>query len=209
LRDTEEGVILRTFIAVVACVVCSWVSTSFADSSSRLKINQLDFDKIPVIEIEAGHHGEITMDPTLRNIGQGLAPVYLYRLPKYATEQQLVLTTVVNRKRVFNPIVVLLNDEYQPTDTVKGNVSLHRVSQVEVSSSMPIVVKPQHKYMLITTDPANFGKQLSYKKMITSIVKVYDGNNMKYLPVTSGTRDVNVFMANSGRLVLSAPYLDN
>jgi hypothetical protein len=202
-------VILRTFIAVVACVVCSWVSTSFADSFSRLKINQLDFDKIPVIEIEAGHHGEITMDPTLRNIGQGLAPVYLYRLPKYATEQQLVLTTVVNRKRVFNPIVVLLNDEYQPTDTVKGNVSLHRVSQVEVSSSMPIVVKPQHKYMLITTDPANFGKQLSYKKMITSIVKVYDGNNMKYLPVTSGTRDVNVFMANSGRLVLSAPYLDN
>lgn len=200
---------LRTLIAVAAIVVCSWVSASFADNSSRFKINKLDFDNIPVIEIEAGHHGEITMDPTLRNVGQGLAPVYLYRLPKYATQQQLVLTTVVNRKRVFNPIVVLLNDDYQPIDTVKGDVSLHRVSQVEVSSSMPIVVQPHHKYMLITTDPAYFGKPLSYKKMITSIVKVYDGNNMKYLPVTSGTRDVNVFMANSGRLVLSAPYRDN
>lgn len=200
---------LRTLVAVAAYVVCSWVSASFADNSSRLKINNLDFDNIPVIEIEAGHHGEITMDPTLRNVGQGLAPVYLYRLPKYATQQQLILTTVVNRKRVFNPIVLLLNDDYQPIDTVKGDVSLHRVSQVEVSSSMPIVVQPHHKYMLITTDPAYFGKQLSYKKMITSIVKVYDGNNMKYLPVTSGTRDVNVFMANSGRLVLSAPYRDN
>jgi len=197
---------LRTLIAVAACVVCSWVSTSIADNSSSFRINHLDFDKIPVIEIEAGHHGEITMDPTLRNVGQGLAPVYLYRLPKYSTAQQLVLTTVVNRKRVFNPIVVLLNDDYQPIDTVKGDVSLNRVSQVEVSSSMPIVVQPHHKYMLITTDPAFFGKQLSYKKMNTSIVKVYDGNNMKYLPVTTGTRDVNVVMANSGKLVLSAPY---
>lgn len=199
---------MRTLIAVAAIVVCSWVSSSFADNSSRFKINNLDFDNIPVIEIEAGHHGEITMDPTLRNVGQGLAPVYLYRLPKYATEQQLVLTTVVNRKRVFNPIVVLLNDDYQLINTVKGHVSLNRVSQVEVSSSMPIVVQPHHKYMLITTDPAYFGKQLSYTKMITSIVKVYDGNNMKYVPVTSGTRDVNVVMANSGRLMLSAPYQD-
>ncbi|WP_455202530.1 hypothetical protein [Kaarinaea lacus] len=199
---------MRTLIAVAAIVVCSWVSASFADNASRFKINNLDFDNIPVIEIEAGHHGEITMDPTLRNVGQGLAPIYLYRLPKYASQQQLVLTTVVNRKRVFNPIVLLLNDDYQAIDTVKGDVSLNRVSQVEVSSSMPIVVQPHHKYMLITTDPAYFGKKLSYKKMITSIVKVYDGNNMKYVPVTSGTRDVNVVMANSGRLVLSAPYQD-
>ena len=199
---------LRTLIAVAAIVVGSWVSTSNADNSSSFKINNLDFNNIPVIEIEAGHHGEIIMDPTLRNVGQGLAPVYLYRLPNYETKQQLILTTVVNRKRVFNPIVVLLNDEYQPISTVKGDVSLHRVSQMEVSSSMPIVVQPNHKYMLITTDPAYFGKQISYKKMITSIVKVYDGNNMKYVPVTTGTRDVNVVMANSGRLVLSAPYQD-
>ncbi len=199
---------MRTLIAVAACFVFSWGNTSIADNSSRFKVNHLDFDNIPVFDIEPGHHGEITMDPTLRNIGRGLAPVYLYRLPKYAREQQLILTTIVNRKRVFNPIVVLLDDEYKPVDTVRGDVSLHRVSQVEVSSSMPIKVQPQHKYMLITTDPSQFGEQLSYKKMNTSIVRMYDGDKYKYVPVTTGTRDIDVVIANSGKLVLSAPYQD-
>ncbi|WP_455207711.1 hypothetical protein [Kaarinaea lacus] len=198
---------MRSLIAV-ACIVCSWVSTAVADSTSQFKIDHLDFDNIPHIEIEPGHHGEIVMDPTLRNLGRGLAPVYLYRLPDYKTPKQLLLTTVVNRKRVFSPIVVLLTDGYEPAAVVTENVSLHRVNQVEVSSSMPITVQPDHKYMLITTDPKIFGKQLSYKRMNTSIVRVYDGNNIRYLPVTTGTREENVVIANSGRLVLSAPYQD-
>lgn len=198
---------MRSLIAV-AYVVCSWVSTAVADSSFPVKVAHLDFDNIPTIEIEPGHHGELAMDPALRNIGQGLAPVYLYRLPDYKTPKRLLLTTIVDGKRVFSPIVVLLNDDYEPASVVQEEVSLHRVNQVEISSSMPITIQPGHRYMLITTDPKFFGKQLSYKRLNTSIVRVYDGNNMRYVPITTGTREENVVIANSGRLALSAPHQD-
>lgn len=198
---------MRSLIAV-ACVVCSWVSTAVAENSFQVRIDHLDFDNIPHIEIPPGHHGELAMDPTLRNVGKGLAPVYLYRLPDYKTSKRLLLTTIVDQKRVFSPVVVLLTDEYKPASVVEGDVSLHRVNQVEISATMPITIEPDHKYMLITADPRNFGKQLSYKRMNTSIVRVYDGNNMRYVPVTTGTREENVVIANSGRLALSAPYQD-
>lgn len=199
---------MRGLIAVACVVVCSWISTAVADSSFQVKVDHLDFDNIPLIDIEPGHHGELTMDQTLRNVGRGLAPVYLYRLPDYKSPKQLLLTTIVEHKRVFSPIVVLMTDEYQPTSVVKGNVSLHRVNQVEVSSSMPITVQPGQKYMLITADPASFGKQLSYKRLNTSIVRVYDGDNIRYVPVTTGSYEENVVIANSGRLALSAPFKD-
>jgi len=184
------------------------MSTAVADSTLPVKVDHLDFDNIPLIDIEPGHHGELAMDQTLRNLGRGLAPVYLYRLPDYKSPKQLLLTTIVENKRVFSPIVVLLTDEYQPASVVNGKVSLHRVNQVEISSSMSIPVQPEYKYMLITTDPASFGKHLIYKRMNTSMVRVHDGEGVRYVPVTTGTLEENVIIANSGRLALSAPYRD-
>lgn len=198
---------MRNLIAVV-CVVCSWMGTAVADSSFQVKVDHLDFDNIPLIDIKPGHHGELAMDQTLRNLGRGLAPVYLYRLPDYKSPKNLLLTTIVEQKRVFSPIVVLLTDEYQPASIVKGKVSLHRVNQVEISSSVSIPVQPEYKYMLITTDPASFGKLLSYKRMNTSMVRVRNDEGVRYVPVTTGIREENVVIANSGKLALSAPYQD-
>jgi hypothetical protein len=195
-------------LIAVAYVVCSWVNTAVAENIFNVRTDHLDFNNIPHIEIAPGHHGELAMDPTLRNVGQGLAPIYLYRLPDYETPKQLLLTTIVDQKRVFSPVVVLLTEEYKPASVVEGNVSLHRVNQVEVSATMSITIQPDHKYMMITADPKNFGKHLSYKRMNTSIVRVYDGNNMRYVPVTTGTLEENVVIANSGRLALSAPHKD-
>ena len=179
-----------------------------ADSTRKVRVDHLDFDHLPVIKLQQGQHGDLEMEPALRNLGQGLAPVYLYRLPEYAQPRQLFLTTIVKRKKIFYPIVVLLTEDYKPVEVISRPVNLQRVTQTEISSSMPIVVTPQHKYMLITTNPAYFGEQLSYKKLVTSMVREYDGMHVNYVPVTTGTREVNVVIANSGRLALSVPDED-
>jgi hypothetical protein len=148
------------------------------------------------------------MRPALRDIGQGLAPVYLYRLPDYQRPSRLFLTTIVKRRKIFYPIVVLLTKDFRLADVISKPVNLQRVTQDEVSSSMPIAVLPKHRYMLITTDPSYFGEHLSYEKRVTSMVREYDGMRINYVPVTTGTRDVNVIIADSGRLALSVPNID-
>ncbi|MCI0506310.1 MAG: hypothetical protein L0Z73_09410 [Gammaproteobacteria bacterium] len=198
---------MRRLIAA-ACGVCCWISTAAADSTIQFKIDGIELGNIPHIEIKPGYYGEIAMDAAMLDLGQGPVPVYLYQLPEYKTSKQLLLTTVVEKKRVFSPIVVLLTDRYEPAAVVSGDISLHRVNQAEVSSTIPITILPNHRYMLITTNPKILGKQLSYKRMNTGIVKMFDGNNTQYVPVTTGMREENVVIADSGRLVLSAPHQD-
>jgi hypothetical protein len=195
-------------IALACGAICCWISAVAADDSFQFKIDGIDFGNIPHVEIKAGYYGEIAMDAVMLDLGQGLAPVYLFQLPEYKTSKQLLLTTVVEKKRVFNPIVMLLTEHYEPSAVVKSDIALHRVNQAEVSSTIPITILPDHKYMLITTNPKTLGTQLSYKRMNTGIVKMYDGNNMQYVPVTAGMREENIVIADSGRLVLSAPHPD-
>ncbi|MGD8560762.1 MAG: hypothetical protein PVH04_13915 [Gammaproteobacteria bacterium] len=207
-----EVSVLRAINAVSGLLlvvgVSFYTSTISAENRDQIRIGHLDFDNIPVIELKEGQQGDLEMEPVLRNIGHGLAPVYLYRLPDYSKPNRLFLTTIVSRQKIFYPIVALLNEDRQPVDVIKRPVNLKRISQVEVSSSMSIIVNPQHKYMLITTDPAYFGEHLSYKKHVTSMIREYDGFRVNYVPVTTGTRDVNVVIGTSGRLALSVPEND-
>ncbi|MGD8567860.1 MAG: hypothetical protein PVJ39_07215 [Gammaproteobacteria bacterium] len=179
-----------------------------AQDLDQFNIKKLDFHKLPLIELRAGQQGDLKMRPALRDIGQGLAPVYLYRLPDYQRPSRLFLTTIVKRRKIFYPIVVLLTKDFRLADVISKPVNLQRVTQDEVSSSMPIAVLPKHRYMLITTDPSYFGEHLSYEKRVTSMVREYDGMRINYVPVTTGTRDVNVIIADSGRLALSVPNID-
>lgn len=190
-------------------VVSLLASSAIADSGlHQIRVDHLDFEHLPVIELEQGQQGDLEMDPSLRNLGQGLAPVYLYRLPDYAQPRQLYLTTIVKHKTIFYPVVVLLSADYKPVQVINTPVHLRRITQTEISSSMPIVVTPQEKYLLITTNPAYFGEQLSYQKRVTSMVREFDGMRVNYVPVTTGVRDVSVVIASSGRLALSVPNED-
>ena len=191
--------ILRTFIAVLFVIyICC--STAVADGLDNIKLSHLDFDELPLVEINEGHFGDIKMRPKLRNIGRGLAPINFYSLPDYNSPNELILTTIVEDKKVFYPLVILLNEDYQPTSIIDKQVSLHRVNQYEVSASI--------RYMLITTDPSLYGDQLKYRRLTTSMVRMYNGERYRYVPVTTGTHDVDVVIANSGRIALSVPRSD-
>lgn len=179
-----------------------------ASHFDRINVANLDFHKLPIIDLKAGQQGDLQMQPALRDIGRGLAPVYLYRLPDYQRPSRLFLTTIVKRRKIFYPIVVLLTEDFKPVQVISKSVNLQRVTQKEVSSSMSIAVSPKHRYMLITTDPSYFGEHLSYEKRVTSMVREYDGMRVNYVPVTTGTRDVSVIIADSGRLALSVPNID-
>ena len=143
--------------------------------------------------------------PKLEDIGRGLAPIHFYSLPDYDQPGEVILTTIVDDKKVFYPIVILLNENYEPVRVVDDPVSLHRVNQYEISGSIKIAIEPRHKYMVITPDPSLYGDHLKYKRLTTSMVRMYNGERYRYVPVTTGTHEVNVEIADSGRIAISVP----
>ncbi|MGD8886060.1 MAG: hypothetical protein PVF34_10580, partial [Gammaproteobacteria bacterium] len=74
-----EVSVLRAINAVSGLLlvvgVSFYTSTISAENRDQIRIGHLDFDNIPVIELKEGQQGDLEMEPVLRNIGHGLAPV--------------------------------------------------------------------------------------------------------------------------------------
>lgn len=188
------------------------LSLSLADHQDNPNSIDIDYDfsQLNFTLLDEGFQGRLTSDAVQLDLGYGLAPVYAYRLPEYSQHHTLILSSAIQKGAIFYPIVFLLNDDYVIDKEIKEFIRFRRMDTFgKQHIVIDIPVTPQHRYILITTDPTLYGKQIVYYEERTGGVPIYSGDTLIYVPSTRYSIPISAVFGEQARLKLYVPYDKN
>jgi hypothetical protein len=99
-----------------------------------------------------------------------------------------------------------LTDDYVLDKEIKEFIRFRRMDILEKKQFViDIPVTPQHRYLLITTDPTLYGKQIFYYEERGGY-PIYSGDTLIYVPPTRYSEPISVVFGEQARLKLYVPY---
>ncbi len=132
----------------------SVLAKSFENINSMVK----ELKNLDIPELGINFQTALEKPIEVRDIGYGVAPVYLYALPKEERNYQILISSIVKEGQLFYPVVLLLNSNFDVILEVQEPAMVKIDASGRAVFDVVVPVASEHDYVLITSDTQLYGK---------------------------------------------------
>lgn len=162
--------------------------------------NDVDFRPLTYLEIANHAQRRVKQAMGTVRIFRGNSPYYAFKLPSIKIAKTLNLSSIYSDKKVFYPIVILLDADHQVRTVSYPEVKVSNMGFANDAIRLNIEVTPEDAYLLVTSKPEMFNQGFINISQQRSSSTVMVNNTVYYTPVTSQLVADQYFFSDQGKL---------
>ncbi|MDH5232273.1 MAG: MalM family protein [Gammaproteobacteria bacterium] len=166
-----------------------------------------DYSQFRYNALVAGHQGTLPTEAQYIKSGEVSEAAYFYELPRYNKKHRIIINSLVRKKQVFFPNILLLSEQFKVIDEVNLKPQISSTPIHGFSIRYEIDLKPEHRYMILQAEQEYIGKNIRHTFEMTRMYPLIPYYMNLLLPAK--THVLNAKIAETGQFVFFLPHEKN
>ncbi len=192
---------------IVAFIILVCITVSVSAQDSPIKIPKEELRNLKFEKLSKGTERFISAEPLRIDFGHGPAESYLFELPEYRKAgKEFIVDSRVFKGQFYYPIILILDENLELIQEVRQPIEFQQLTLSQQRFLTGDLLDENAKYLVITTDPTNFGKGVDYLVESSNSTPIYSGGTVIFVPGRTRQLLNTASISSEGKIKILLPF---
>ncbi|MDH5228863.1 MAG: MalM family protein [Gammaproteobacteria bacterium] len=167
----------------------------------------VDYSQFSYTPLDIGHQGRLPSEIQFIKDGELSQAAYFYQLPRYEKKHRIIINSLVKKKQVFFPKILLLSENFDVLAELNNQPKISSSLTHGFSIGYKFEITPAYRYIVLVADQAYLGKNIRHTYKVARMYPLVPLYMNLLLPAK--TYVLNAEIVDHGQFVFFLPYEKN